>query len=135
MSMSVSGADSSAAMAAWQSRRQDLGSLFSAVKSGDLNSAEQAFSALTGQSSTTSTSASVAGATATVSPQNGPLAAIGQALASGDISAAQKALAAAFSGVTGGHHHHHHSNASGSNATTAATTPTLPAGTTISAMA
>lgn len=139
MGMRVGGAASSAAMSSWQTRQQDFGNLVSAIKSGNLSSAQQAFSALQalgGSAGTGTTTGTTTGATATTgstSNSNSPLAAIGQALSSGDISGAQQALANAFNGSGhGGHHHHHHGGGSSTN-TAAATT--LPTGTTVSTMA
>ncbi|MBU6267293.1 MAG: hypothetical protein KGN34_07120 [Sphingomonadales bacterium] len=121
-------------MNAWQTRRQDFGSLVSAIRSGNLGSAQQAFSALQALGSSAGSGSTATGTTtgSTTAPtDNSPLATIGQALASGDIQAAQQALAKAFNGAGGGHHHRH-----GSGTTTpAAQSTALPAGTTISTMA
>jgi len=138
MGMRVGGAASSAAMSSWQTRQQDFGNLVSAIKSGNLTSAQQAFSALQTLSGSASTGAGTGTTTGTTTTTGGtsnssPLAAIGQALASGDIGAAQQALANAFNGSGGGHHHHHHGGG-GASTGTAATTA-LPAGTTVSTMA
>ena len=143
MGMRVSGAGSNASMAAWQTRRQDIGSLVSAVKSGDLSGAQQAFATLSGLSSSSSgstasgqsqTGSSSNSTTSQSGSQTGPLAAVGQALANGDLAAAQMALASAFGGAGGGHHHHHSHGASSATATPAAA-PQLPVGTTISTLA
>ena len=132
MGMRVGGAASSAATAAWQTRRQDFGNLVSAIKGGNLGDAQQAFatlSSLGGAGSTTS------GAGASATGSGGPLAAVGQALGNGDIQAAQKALAQMFAnGTGGGHHHHHGGQAAAGSATTPVQQP-LPAGTTISTLA
>ena len=133
MGMRVGGAASSAAMAAWQTRRQDFGSLVSAIKGGNLGDAQQAFatlSSLNGSGSTTT------GSGTNPTSSGGPLAAVGQALGNGDIQAAQKALAQMFANGTGGGHHHHHGGqaATGSNTTTPVQ-QSMPAGTTISTLA
>ncbi|WP_162232258.1 hypothetical protein [Methylogaea oryzae] len=99
---------------AWQQRRESFNQLASALQSGDLKSAQQAFSTLTPNS------------TAATDP-NSPLAKLGKALQSGDINAAQQAFSTLRSG---GRHHHHHqqpsdTSASVSTNTAAGTTDTV----------
>jgi hypothetical protein len=77
--------------AGWQQQRQVFQQLNQALQSGDLKSAQSAFSSLTANSSNT------------LDP-NSPLGKLGQALASGDLSGAQQDFA---SMRAGGRHHHH----------------------------
>lgn len=131
MGMRVGGAASSAAAAAWQSRRQDFASLATAIKGGDLTAAQQAFAKLAG---TAGAAASSPTCTPSLAPTDqSPITAIGQALSSGDIKGAQEALAKLFAGAGHGHHHHH----SGGQQVAAppSSTTTLPPGTSISLMA
>jgi hypothetical protein len=81
-----------AGAAQWQQRQQGVKDLMSALKSGDLSAAQQAFSGLNGAGARTS--------------GNSPLAQIGQALQSGDLAGAQQA-AQAWQAARSGHHHHH----------------------------
>lgn len=74
----------------WQQKRQDFKKLESALQSGDLSSAQQAFATMAAKSSNASDATS-------------PLAKVGQALQAGDIKGAQQALAAMRAS---GHHHH-----------------------------
>ena len=91
MRIGGSGAGQVGSMATWQQRQQMFQQLTSALQAGNLSSAQQAFSSLTGGKP-------VQG--------NGPLAQVGQALQNGDLSGAQKALQALQSNH--GKHHHHH---------------------------
>jgi hypothetical protein len=136
MGMRVGGAASSAAMSAWQSRRQEFGSLVSAIKGGDLNAAQQAFAQLSGAtpSSSTTSSSSTTGTSSTTN-NNSPLAAVGQALSSGDIKAAQQALANMFANGPGRGHHHHHGGNSSSVSPQATNAQSSPSGSTVSVMA
>jgi len=130
MAIDISGA-SSGAVPAWQARRQDFGNLATAIKSGNLPDAQQAFVALAAASSSSGASASAAsistGTTATTATSptaSGPLAAVGQALQSGNLAGAQKALAQVFAKRSGHHGHHHHvgGEAAASTTTTASAT-------------
>lgn len=107
-----------------QQFRQQLTQLFRAVKSGDLNGAQQAYDSLT---------EAQAG-----SPNggNGPLAQvldqIGQSLKSGDLAGAQSALQSfqtTLQAAHHGHHHHHKADSQGTapNAASAADASTAPA--------
>jgi len=107
MGMRVSGAGSSVAMSAWQSRQQNFTALASALGSGNLQGAQAAFATLTGAAQSKSASAPSAATGAPASGQSDRFAALGQALASGDIAAAQKAFAQLTVSRSGGHHHHH----------------------------
>ena len=91
------------AVSNWQQRQQSFKDLNAALQSGDLASAQKAYSGLaTGAGSTNS---------------NSPLAKIGQALQNGDLSSAQQAMQALQANRAG--HHHHHGG-------TQAATPTQP---------
>jgi hypothetical protein len=99
--------------------QQEFGQLVSAITSGDLTGAQQAYSTLTGpQSSGQGPSANPN------SPVSQALSQIGQALQNGSLSGAQQALSSLKS--HGGHHGHHHGGggapAATSNSTAAATT-------------
>jgi len=100
------------------SLRQEFSQLTDAINSGDLTSAQSAYSAL---------------AQSPAAQGNGPFAQalqqIGQDLQSGDIGGAQKALAALQQKVHGHHHHHHGGgappkDADDSNSSTSSTTST-----------
>ena len=143
MSMTIGAAGSVAGTSPWQTTQQDFSSMIGAIKSGNPGSAQQAFSALTGQSPTSGSSATSTAATASTAASD-LLATIGQALASGNITAAQQALTTAFgqgaaagattaattpasstsgtnapSGVSGHHHHHHRPSSGGADASSA----------------
>jgi len=113
----------------WQKRMQDFKSLQSALASGDLSGAKQAFNGL--QSNQTKAGQGF-NATATNTP-NSPISndyqALQSALSSGDLSGAQKAFASLkqdIQSVKGshGHHHHHKAGASGSSPAPAPTSTT-----------
>jgi ribosomal protein S20 len=99
--------------------RTDFKNLTDAIQNGDLASAQTAFQAIQ-QSGVTP-------------PPNSPLAkdltAIGQALSSNDVSAAQQALqqlqSDAHSGQAKGRHGHHHHHGSSTASTTDPTTPSV----------
>jgi hypothetical protein len=137
MGMSIGGVASGVATAAWQNRRQDLASLVSSIRNGALAGAQQAFSALSGLGSSASPSPgaatqSPAAATGTGNSLSDGLAAIGQALESGDISGAQQALSKMFADHAGGHHRHHGGGVSASASSTGATASGVSPGSTIS---
>ena len=96
----------------WQERRQSFQQLTSALQSGDINSAKQAFSALSNGSS---------------AKEGGPLAQIGQALQSGDLTAAQQAMQTLQAGRGRHHHHHHHPDSSSAGAPTTPSSAGEPA--------
>ena len=99
--------------------RQSLNQLFSAVSSGNLSDAQQAYSTLSDLQSS---------GQGPLPTSNTPLAQtlnqIGQALQNGSISGAQAALASLqqTQQAHGGHHHHGH-HGGGVNPATASTTP------------
>lgn len=76
---SPAGASQSTSVANWQQRQQSFQDMISALQSGNLSGAQQAFGALGGNSN-------IQG--------NGPLAQLGQALKSGDLTGAQQAAQA-----------------------------------------
>ena len=86
---SSSGMERMGGVSNWQQKRQDFNQLASAIKSGDLGSAQKAYATLAAKSPDAASG-------------NSPLATLGKALQAGDISAAQQALS---SMKTGGHHH------------------------------
>ena len=90
MRISSSGMSQASGAAGWQQQRQALQQLTQSLKSGNLQSAQSAFSTLTGNGSKT------------IDP-NSPLGKLGQALASGDLAAAQQDMATLR---PGGRHHH-----------------------------
>lgn len=90
-SSGATGATQGVGMANWQQKQQNFKDLFSSLQTGDLTSAQTALKNLTGGSGTVNSSS--------------PLAAIAQALQSGDLSGAQKA-AQDFQTKRAGHHHH-----------------------------
>ena len=97
---------------AWQQRQQDFKALSQALSSNNLDAAKTAYASLTSNGSNNA-----------ASNPNSPLAQLGKALQSGDLSATQKA----FSQMKVGHGHHHHSS---SSAASSATTPApVPAAT------
>ena|SRR5450830_642556 len=88
----------------WQQNKQKFQALNSALQSGDLSAAKDAYAALTQNK--------------TVDP-NSPLGKIGQALQSGDIQSAQQLEQKMHSG----HHHGHSSAATASSSTTTSSGP------------
>ncbi len=102
----------SASIADWQQRQQSVKDMFSALKSGDLGAAQQAYSKISGGTN--------------VANGNSLMGQIGQALQNGDLSGAQKA-AQTLQASRGGHHHHHQSaDASQAPAATSTTNPSGP---------
>jgi hypothetical protein len=98
--------------------RQTFADLVKSIKSGDLQSAQQAYASLAQLQS------NGAGPPANAnSPFNQALSQIGQALQNGDISGAQQALAALAQQAQGSHHHHHHHQHADSDADSAANAP------------
>ena len=90
MGMGVSSATSAVSGAGmWQQQRSSFNQLSSALTSGNLDAAKQAFASLS------------ANKPAATDP-NSPLGKLGAALRSGDVNAAQQA----FSALRSGHHHH-----------------------------
>jgi len=94
------GATQGTGAAQWQQRQQGVKDLMAALQSGDLATAQKAWSGLSANGSGTRA--------------NGPLAAIGKALQGGDLAGAQQA-AKDWQAQRAGHHHH-----------TASATPSAP---------
>jgi thioredoxin-like negative regulator of GroEL len=92
--------------------QQGFAQLASALRSGDLDAAQQAYSALT------QTSAAQSGG-----PFAQAVSQIGDALQSGDLGQAQQALAALQQQAKGAHHHGGHRQASASDQTPATAPP------------
>ena len=118
--VSATGASQGVGAAAWQQRQQSFKNLTTALQSGDLASAQQAFSTLTGGAGTVNASS--------------PLAQVGQALKNGDLAGAQNAMQQLQANRAGGHHHHHHS-APQTAATGTTTAPTTGVGSLLSVTA
>lgn len=128
--MSISSISSSAPV--YQPPQQDPVSqnfqqLAQALQSGDLSSAQAAYTTLT-QNLPNKTAD---GASSQNTPFQQGLAAIGTALQSGNLSGAQQALQTLQSQMKGAHHGHHHHH-SQSQATGSASSPTSSA--TVSAL-
>jgi hypothetical protein len=108
--------------------KNDFKALATALQSGNLSDAQQAYATLQKDAPNlfnSNSSSSQAGA------QNNPLAAIGTALQAGDITSAQTAFSTLQqSQKTGGHHHHHHAKPAASAAAADTTSTTNPSGTT-----
>jgi hypothetical protein len=101
--------------------RNTIRQLFSAVETGDLSAAQQAYDALTQNSPAGTLQNSTIGRDVT---------AIGDALTSGDVSGAQQALSKLQEDLqaaaqTHKHHHGHHHHGS-KGVTDASTTPAVP---------
>jgi hypothetical protein len=95
-----------------QQRQQAFKDLFSALQSGDLGAAQQAFDKVTqGRGALNA---------------NSPLAALGQALKNGDLPAAQSAGQTIQSQRAGHHHHAHHGGAGASPGAPAASNVVAP---------
>ena len=105
---------------------QNFQQLAQALQSGDLSSAQAAYTALTQNLP----SKSANGASSQNNPFQQGLAAIGTALQSGNLSGAQQALQTLQSQMKGAHHGHHHHGQS--QATGSASSPTSSA--TVSAL-
>lgn len=109
---------------------QDFKTLQSALKSGDLSGAQQAFASLQqdlqGPSQTTP---STAASTNQTNPIGNAFQALQSALQSGDLSGAQSAFASLqqnLQSVSGAHHarrHHHQSQSSGASTSPSQSTP------------
>jgi len=97
---------------AWKQRTQDFKALQTALQSGDLAGAQQAFAAL--QKDKTGAAQSSTGASPSTDNSQGSkdFQALQTALSSGNLAAAQQAFTALKKDVQGagkaGHHHHHH---------------------------
>lgn len=92
----------------WQQKRQEFKKLETALQSGDLSSAQQAFATMTAKAGNATGAANA----------NNPLAKVGLALQAGDLKGAQQAFAALRSSG------HHHARGSASAQSTSATDTT-----------
>jgi len=111
---------------AWQQRVQDFKSLQSALKSGNLSNAQQAFASL--QKDMPELAQAANGASSQTSQSSNPFLALQNALSSGNLPAAQQAFSTMqqsmqSAGVGGaGRHHHHHGGSTDSASQTASAT-------------
>ena len=119
MGMGISSASSAASGASmWQQQKSSFSQLSSALTSGNLSAAKQAFASLSAKNPA-------------ASDPNSPMGKLGVALQSGNMSAAQQAFSTMQTSATSqasatqaaGHHHHHHG---GSMPAVASSTATLP---------
>jgi hypothetical protein len=126
----------------FKKRAQDFKALQSALQSGDLTSAQQAFSSLLKDQQGSTQAATPASSTSgQTSPLQNDFQALQSALQSGDLSGAQSAFATlkqdiqSAGGAHRAHHHHHHqvqgagnavngANQTGSSTDTASATDT-----------
>jgi len=123
--MTITGVSSSSSSSFTPSANNDRDTfrqLADAVQSGDLSTAQEAFTALTQSNPNLLT---------TSSPLGQDLNALGQALQSGDVTAAQQALQnlqtdAQKLGRGHGHHHHGHHGGGAKGVDASSTTPTDP---------
>ncbi len=129
---SVSSAASTSAadlQASAQQRRADFQALASALQSGDISSAQQAFAQLQKDNPRLAQALSSA-PNSSDNPRLADLKSLASALKSGDVSAAQQAMAKLQQDVQsaqkGGHHHHHHGG--GDSSVSAAPTDASAAG-------
>ena len=138
----------SSAQAPQSSRRQDFAQLASALQSGNLAGAQQAYGALQqGQGASGGSSTSINNSVN--NPITTDFAALGKALSSGDLNGAQSAFSQLQSDLksaqgtqqgpaqttagTKGHHHHHHGGEGGGEGEPSSTTSTPSATATNSA--
>jgi hypothetical protein len=150
--MSISGVSSTSGLSQTDSQssvnqlRQTFKQLASSLQSGDLSGAQKAFSALETllqSNQSTSPSSTVQPASTTPTPVQNDLAALGQALSSGDLSTAQSTFAqlqkdlqpATQTGASGksvgsAHRHGHHHRSAGSDSDSSSTTASTTASTT-----
>ena len=104
-----------------QTFRQDFQSLTTALQSGDLASAQQAYATLISDNPQLASSTGGTG-----NPFQQTIASIGASLKSGDLSGAQNALSTLQQNMKAhhGHHHHHGGGETQSATNTTSTTPT-----------
>jgi hypothetical protein len=89
----------------FQQIKSDFQTLASAIQSGNISSAQQAYAALQKDAPALFQGASSQGGSS--DPLASALSSLGTALQSGSITSAQQALAALQQTVQGHHHHHH----------------------------
>jgi hypothetical protein len=110
---SCGGVNATDSQDSFKKSRADFQALASALQSGDLGTAQQAFAQLQ-QDSPRLAQALTSPASSSDSPRLADLKTLASALQSGDVSGAQQAMSqlqqASQGGqaVQGGHHHHHH---------------------------
>ena len=124
--MNVSGINSAttayqtSVQSSFNQRAQDFKALQTALQSGDVTSAQQAFASM---QKDMQNSSQAAGATSNPSGQSSQISTdfgtLQSALQSGDLSGAQSAGAA-----RGAHHHHHHQSGGATSSTTPASSST-----------
>ena len=97
---------------AWRQRTQDFKALQTALQSGDLSGAQQAFAAMQKDQQNSSQATQASSASSQNSQDAKDFQALQTAFSSGDLSGAQQAFAALQKDLQGtsqaGHHHHHH---------------------------
>jgi|ERR1035437_1083005 iron uptake system EfeUOB component EfeO/EfeM len=135
--MNVSGVNSAttayqtSVQSSFKQRAQDFKALQTALQSGDVTTAQQAFASL---QKDMQTSSKAAGATSNQSSQTSQLGAdfqtLQSALQSGDLSGAQSAFATlkqdlqSTGAAHGAHHHHHHMSGNATSSTSPASSST-----------
>jgi outer membrane protein assembly factor BamD (BamD/ComL family) len=119
---------------AQNSFRKDFKALQSALQSGDLSSAQQAFTALQKDNPNFAQAMSGSNSSSQTNPVSTAFQSLQSALQSGNLSGAQSAftsLTQALQSTHKGHHHHHHHSAGtqASSASASSTTPSSASGT------
>jgi hypothetical protein len=107
--------------AAFKQTRADFQAIGSALQSGDLASAQQAFAQLQKDNPRLAQALSSASSTSD-NPRLADLKSLAGALTSGDVASAQQAFAKLQQdgqAVAGHHHHHHHAEAAATSGTDA----------------
>ncbi|HEY3779518.1 MAG TPA: hypothetical protein VGL56_00435 [Fimbriimonadaceae bacterium] len=122
--MSVGAVGSSASIySAQQTQPNYFQTLQQDLSSGNLQGAQSAFAAIQqqfqSQGGTSATSAvTSSSSTSSSNPVSTDVSALGQALQSGNLSAAQQAFQSLQTAAKGAHHHHHHGGGSSSTSQT-----------------
>ncbi|HVU33900.1 MAG TPA: hypothetical protein VHE61_10725 [Opitutaceae bacterium] len=99
-----------------QQIRQDLNTLQSDLKSGNLAQAQTDFATLLDDAPALKSQLSSAGSPTNASGQTSPLGVLSTALQKGDVSGASTALTSLQQSLRGLHHHHHHHHDGDENA-------------------
>ena len=125
MSISTVSSASQTNPADWQTsanqRRTDFQALATALQSGDIGSAQQAFAQLQKDSPRLAQAIS-SDPSSTDSPRVADLKSLASALQSGDVSGAQQAFAKLQTDVKSAHHGHHHKAAAAPATTSSSST-------------
>ena len=108
----------------FQQRAQDFKALQTALQSGDLSSAQQAFSALQHDMPRLAQSANATSQTSPVSQLSQDFQSLQSALQSGDLSSAQQAFASLTQDLQSAHKGHHHRHPGQGNSTVSSTSST-----------